>query len=145
MERSTTSPDEYLASLPDGIREDMTALDSALAPVFADHVRVLWEGRFWGGTQQRIIGYGDLRLRNSKGVEVEWFVVGIAVQKANLSLYVSAAEDGQHLVKRYADRLGKVKVGSAHVSFRRVADLDLPVVVEMATRAREIVFGIGGS
>ncbi len=143
MERSTTSPDDFLASLPDGVRQDMTALDSALANVFAGHDRVLWEGAMWGGTHQRIIGYGDMRQRGSGGVEVEWFVVGLAAQKQYLSLYVSAAEDGQYLAKRYGARLGKVKVGSANVTFRRLADIDLPVVIEMTTRARELVLDSG--
>ncbi|NJD28022.1 MAG: hypothetical protein FIA92_06950 [Chloroflexi bacterium] len=44
-------------------------------------------------------------------------------------------------VKRYADRLGKVKVGSANVTFRRLGDVGLPVLVEMATQARDLVFG----
>ncbi len=63
MERSTTTPDEFLASLPDGTRQDMEALDAALAPVFAGHERVLWAGVFWGGTQQHIIGYGAYTYR----------------------------------------------------------------------------------
>lgn len=141
MDRSTTPVDEYLATLPDGVREDLTALDAALARVFAGHERVLWEGTFWGGTAQHIIGYGELRQRGRSGVEVEWFVVGLAAQKAHLSLYVSAVEDGRYLVKRFADRLGKVKVGSSNVAFKGLADLDLPVVVEMATLARDVVFG----
>jgi hypothetical protein len=142
VDRSTTPVDDYLATLPDGVREDLTALDTALARVFAGRERVLWEGTFWGGTVQRIIGYGELRQRGRSGVEVEWFVVGLAVQKAHFSLYVSAAEDGQSLPRRFADRLGKVKVGSGNVAFKRLADLDLAVVVEMATRARDIVFGV---
>jgi hypothetical protein len=143
MQRSTTPPDEFLASLPDGVREDMTDLDSELARVFAGHERVLWEGAMWGGTQQRIIGYGALRQPRPSGEAVDWFVVGLAAQKSHLSLYVSAVEDGQYLVKRYAGRLGKVKVGSANVTFRRLADVDLPALVEMATRARDLVFGRG--
>jgi hypothetical protein len=143
MQRSATTPDAFLATLPDGVREQMTELDAALTRVFAGEERVLWEGPMWGGTHQRIIGYGAMRQQQRSGAEVEWFVVGLAAQKANLSLYVSAAEDGQYLVKRYADRLGKVRVGSANVTFRRLADLDLPVVVEMAARARELVLGPG--
>jgi hypothetical protein len=119
----------------------MAALDAELARVFAEHERVLWEGPMWGGTHQRIIGYGALRQPRPSGETVDWFVVGLAAQKSYLSLYVSAVEDGQYLVKRYADRLGKVKVGSANVTFRRLADLHLPVALEMATRARDLVFG----
>jgi hypothetical protein len=143
MQRSTTPVDDSFRDLPDGDREDITALDAAIAPVFAGHERVLWEGAFWGGSQQRIIGYGDLRQKNSKGVEVEWFAVGLAAQKNYLSLYVSVADDEGYLVRRYCDRLGKVKCSNANVTFKRLSDLDLPVVVEMVTRARDIWLAMG--
>jgi hypothetical protein len=139
MQRSTISPDDFIASLPDGVRDDIAVLDAQLSRVFDGHERVLWEGPMWGGTEQRIIGYGSFRQVNRGGDEVDWFVVGLAAQKAHLSLYVNAAEDGQYLVKRYADRLGKVKVGSANVTFKRLADLDLVAVVEMAERARDLM------
>jgi hypothetical protein len=99
---------------------------------------VLWEGPMWGGTEQRIIGYGRFVQRSRSGDEVDWFVVGLAAQKAHLSLYVNAVEDGQYLVKRWADRLGRVKVGSANVTFKRLSDVDLAEVVAMAERARDL-------
>ena len=139
MQRSSTPPDEFIASLPDGVRDDIAVLDAQLAHIFAGHERVLWEGVFWGGTTQNIIGYGSYHYKGRSGAEGEWFVVGLAVQKAHLSLYVSGAEEGQSLAKRYADRLGKVKVGSANVTFKRLADLDLPVALEMAERARDLM------
>lgn len=141
MDRSTTTPDDFLASLPDGVREELTTLDGELSRVFEGHERTLWEGPMWGGTHQRIIGYGSLVQRQRSGAEVEWFVVGLAAQKDHRSLYVSAVEDGQYLVKRWADRLGKVKVGSANATFRRVADVDLPAVIAMAERARDLTAG----
>jgi hypothetical protein len=139
MDRSTTTPDDFLAGLPDGVREDVTALDGDLSRVFAGRERVLWEGPMWGGTHQRIIGYGSILQRQRSGAEVEWFVVGLAAQKAHLSLYVSAVEDGQYLVKRWADRLGRVKVSSANVTFRRLADVELPMLLEMVERARDLM------
>ncbi len=137
MQATDTPIPEFLASLPDGVREDMTALDAELAPVF-DGEPVLWEGPMWGGTEQRIIGYGRFVQRSRSGDEVDWFVVGLAAQKAHLSLYVNAVEDGQYLVKRWADRLGRVKVGSANVTFKRLSDVDLAEVVAMAERARDL-------
>ena len=140
MQRSSTTPDEHIASLPEDVRVDIAALDAELSRIFAGHERVLWEGPMWGGTHQRIIGYGAYRQASRSGGDaVDWFVIGLAVQKAHLSLYVGAAEDGQYLAKRYADRLGKVKVGSANVTFRRLADVELPVVLEMAERARDLM------
>jgi polyhydroxyalkanoate synthesis regulator protein len=67
--------------------------------------------------------------------------VGLAAQKQYLSLYVNAAEDGEYLIKRYADRLGKVKAGSANVTFRHLADVELEVLLEMVARARAVMTG----
>lgn len=141
MQRSETSPDEFLASLPEDVRQDMVALDETIAPVFAGHERVLWEGPFWGGTQQHIVGYGSYHYKGRSGAEGEWFIVGLAAQKNYLSLYVSGAEDGQSLAKAYAPRLGKVKAGSANLQFKRAADVDLAVLRELVARARDLMAG----
>ena len=135
MERSTTTPDEHIASLSEDVRADMTTLDVAISKVIAGAGARLWEGKFWGGTQQQIIGYGSYHYKGRSGAEGEWFVVGLAAQKNYLSLYVNAAADGQSLGKAYAPRLGKVKAGSANVTFKRAADLDLDVLRELVTRA----------
>lgn len=144
MDRSTTAPDEHIASLPDGVREDIATLDARISEVMAGRERVLWEGTFWGGTQQRIIGYGSYRYKGRSGAEGEWFVVGLAAQKNYLSLYVSGAEDGVSLAKLYAPRLGKVKAGSANLQFKSAADLDLAVLDEMVTRARDLIVPLPG-
>jgi hypothetical protein len=143
VDRSTTSPDEHIASLPDGVREDIGTLDGRISGVMAGEERVLWEGKFWGGTQQRIIGYGTYHYKGRSGAEGEWFVVGLAAQKSHLSLYVSGAEDGTPLAKLYAPRLGKVKAGSANLQFKRAADVDLDVLDEMIARARELMVAAG--
>jgi hypothetical protein len=136
VERSTASVDEYLAGLPGESGADLRALDAALAPVFAGRARVLWEGVMWGG-MQRILGYGTYTYRGRSGATGEWFIVGIAAVKDHLSMHVSGAEDGVSLAQRYGPALGKVKVGSGVVSFRRLADVDLARVADLATRARD--------
>ena len=143
MDRSTTTPDEFIATLPDGVREDIATLDAEIAAVMSDRERVLWEGVFWGGTQQRIIGYGSYRYKGRSGAEGEWFVVGLAAQKNYLSLYVNAAAEGTPLPKLYAPRLGKVKAGSGNLQFKRLADVDLAVLVEMVARARDLTGSAG--
>jgi hypothetical protein len=143
VDRSTTSPDEHIASLPDGVREDIATLDGRISDVMVGEERVLWEGKFWGGTQQRIIGYGSYRYKGRSGAEGEWFVVGLAAQKNYLSVYVSGAEGGTPLAKLYAPRLGKVKAGSANLQFKRAADVDLDVLSEMVARARELMVSGG--
>jgi hypothetical protein len=135
MERSTTTPEEFIASLPDEVRPDIAELDRLIAGAMPGQERVLWEGVFWGGTQQRIIGYGEYRSVNRSGGEVEWFKVGLARQKDHISLYVNAVADGRYLVQAYVDRLGKAKVGSANVSFKRLADIDEDALLELVRRA----------
>jgi hypothetical protein len=135
---SSTSPDAHIASLPDGVREDIASLDATIIDAMPGAERVVWEGKFWGGTDQRIIGYGSYHYQGRSGAEGEWFIVGLAVQKNYLSLYVTGNVDGTSLAKLYAPRLGKVKAGSANLQFKRAADLDLDVLRELVARAREL-------
>jgi len=142
MQRSTTTtPDEHIAALPDGVREDIATLDAEISAVMSGLERVLWEGVFWGGSQQAIIGYGSYRYKGRSGAEGEWFVVGLAAQKNYLSLYVNAADGSQSLAKAYGPRIGKVKAGSGNLQFKRAADLDLEVLREMVARAKELAAG----
>jgi hypothetical protein len=141
VHRSETEPDDFIASLPEGAREDIAALDAEIAAIMAGHERVLWEGAMWGGTDQRIIGYGAQRYVNRSGTQVDWFLIGLAKQKDHLSLYVNAADDAGYLSQRFAGRLGKVKVGSANVTFKRVADVDLSALRELLAAARTAAYG----
>jgi hypothetical protein len=141
MQKTDTDPAEIIASAPETLRADFATLDARISEVMSGLPRVAWEGVFWGGTEQHIIGYGEYRYQGRSGASGEWFVVGLAAQKQYLSLYVNAVEDGQHLLKRYATRLGKVKAGSANVSIRHLADVEMDVLLEMIARARELMAG----
>jgi hypothetical protein len=139
MQKSTTTtPEEHIASLPDDVRDDIATLDAAIAAGMPGEERVVWEGKFWGGTDQRIIGYGSYHYKGRSGAEGEWFVMGLAAQKNYLSLYVNAAEDGTYLSEVYGTRLGKVKAKRANIQLKRAPDVDLDVLREMAARAREL-------
>ncbi len=135
MEKSRRSVDVYLRRLPEPDRAAMVAIDEVLVDAMPGASRRLWVGTFWGGTHQEIIGYGDVTQAGSDGKEVEWFTIGLARQQKHFSLYVNAVEDGEYLAHRYADRLGKVRVGSANITFRRLEDLDLGTLQKLATRA----------
>ncbi len=130
-----TDADAYLASLPDEHRDTMIAVDRTIHRALPDRRRVLWQGVFWGGTHQSIIGYGRLDQTGASGNTVEWFLVGLARQKRNYSIYVNATADNAYLAHRYADRLGKVRLGAASIGFRRLEDLDLVALTELVTEA----------
>ena len=139
MERVASSPDDYIASqLPDirAVLEELHALISAALP---DRDCCMWEGVFWGGSEQQIIGYGNYSYTRTDKTEVEWFVVGLTRQKNYFSVYVNAVEDRQYLAELYGPRLGKAKIGKSSISFRNRADVDLDVLREMIEHAGRIV------
>jgi hypothetical protein len=136
MERSTISPDEFIASLPDGIRQEVEVLDREISAALAGQERVLWEGVFWGGSQQHIIGYGSYRYVGRSGAAGEWFVVGLARQKAYYSLYVNTVDAEGYVLRRFSDRLGKVKASNSNVTFKRLSDIDLDVLRELLQTVR---------
>ena len=135
MEISNTSADDHLASLDEAVRADMELLDREIVARMPGATRVLWEGKMWGGTDQALIGYGHFSSTNSSGKDVEWFMVGLAQQKNYISMYVNAVGDGGYLLNEYKDKLGKVKTGSASISFDSVDDVKLDALMEMVGRA----------
>ena len=138
MERTDTDVPAFLASLEGKQGDDMRYLDSAIAGMMSGHERHLYEGTFWGGSDQQIVGYGVLDYANRSGEQVEWFVVGLAAQKNNLSIYVNAVADDSYLLREYEGKLGKVKLGSASIGFRKVEDLDLDNLMELIGRAADL-------
>ncbi len=138
MERTDTDPDRYIAQLPDDIGGDIAELDERISRFFSGAPKSMWEGRFWGGSDQKIIGYGDSSYTNASGKDVQWFVVGLAAQKNYISVYVNAVDDGSYLLQQYKGRLGKVKIGSASLGFTSLDVLDLDVFDELIERARAL-------
>lgn len=136
MEIVDEDVDAFLAS---GARSAaLQELDRVITRSMPGLTRVLWRGTMWGGTDQAIVGYGSIRQPRPRGEDVEWFLVGLAEQKRHLSIYVNAAEDGEYLVQRFANGLGKVKVGAAAVTFSSIDDLDLEGLHALLLRARAL-------
>ncbi len=131
MKTTTQNIDTYLSSLPDDIRQDMQTLDAEIAGLMAGESRKLWVGTFWGGTEQTIIGYGDLVYTRSDKQIVEWFKIGLALQKNYISIYVS-----MYSVKKYPGDLGKVRLGASNISFKNLSDLNLEELRALITLAK---------
>ncbi|WP_402469140.1 hypothetical protein [Isoptericola aurantiacus] len=133
MRRTT---DDVVAFLEgDDVGGDLGRIDVVVRDELPGVSRALWRGVFWGGTEQAIVGYGDIVQPRPRGGDVEWFLLGLARQKRHLSLYVNAVEDGVYLTRLYAERLGRVRVGAASIAFARADDLDMDVLGEMVAHA----------
>ena len=139
MEKTAIDPTEYLQSLESDFKTDLIKLDNTISKIMIGQSRVLWQGIFWSGSEQNIIGYGEMSYNNSSGKNVEWFGIGLAEQKNYISLYVNAVDGNQYLAQKYKGKLGKVKVGKSSVSFKTLDDIDLNALEEFLTIAMKIL------
>ncbi len=128
MNRSVADVEEFLATVDES--DGMRVLDALIAAELTGLERVLWDGVMWGGTDQRIIGYGAIEQPRPKSPAVSWFLIGLARQKDHFSMYVNAP------VERDPARLGKVKVGPAAITFRKIDDVDLDALRRVVREAR---------
>ncbi len=135
MERTSKDVGEYLDWVPGQRGEEMRQLDRSITERMPDAGRHLYEGKFWGGSEQEIVGYGVMDYTNRSGDAVEWFTVGLAAQKNYISIYVNAVENDAYLLGQYKGKLGKVKMGSASISFDSLDDVDYESLMGLVERA----------
>ena len=138
MKRTESSPDDYIASQNPDIRGVLEELHTRIKTALPGRDCCMWEGIFWGGSEQQIIGYGNYSYQRSDKKRVEWFTVGLVRQKHYFSVYVNAVEGKEYLAEIYGPRLGKVKTGKSNISFRNLADVNLDVLTEMIEHAGKI-------
>ncbi len=138
MEKTDRDIAEFIESLPEESRGDIRTLDAAIGKVMQGLPKALHEGRFWGGSDQQIIGYGTMKYRRSDKQEVEWFAVGLALQKRYISIYVNVVEGREYLAEKYGKDLGKVKVGKSSIGFKTLTDIDLDKLISLVEKARAI-------
>ena len=75
------------------------------------------------GMRMKMIGYGKFRYGIKSGKTTEWPVVGVALQKNYISVYVSLTKAGAPLVRTYEGELDELRMGGDNFSFVRFDDL----------------------
>ena len=78
--------------------------------------------------RMKMIGYGKFRYAVKSGKTVEWPVVGIALQKNYISVYVAVSKNGRPIVQYYVGKLGELRSGRNNCSFERYDDLKVECV-----------------
>jgi hypothetical protein len=125
----------------DPIRKiDLQKLDRLLRKSAPGLKRYFHQGTPAGepGMRFKMIGYGKSHYLAKSGQQVEWPVVGVALQKSYISVYLSIAKDGAPLVDSYAGRLGEFRIGRNNFSFVRFDDLNLATVSALLAEADQI-------
>ena len=137
MQATNRTIKEYLNSLDETVRDDVVQLHELITKHMPNITPKMWEGTFWGGSEQSIIGYGDLIFTRSDKTTVEWFMVGLSLQKNYISVYNCATIDGKYAVKVYGNKLGKAKIGSSSISFKKLDDIKIDELVKLVDLAYE--------
>jgi hypothetical protein len=114
----------YLACLqPDRKREDAMAVNAMMRRVTGELPKM------WGNS---IIGFGKTHYRYDTGREGDWFLVGFAPRKTNITLYIMPG------FKQYGPllkRLGKHKKGKSCLYINKLADIDMGVLEKLVAQS----------
>ena len=87
----------------------------------------------WGDS---IIGFGSYHYKYKTGREGDWFIIGFAPRKQNLSIYIMSGFD------RYdelLDKLGKYKTGKSCLYINKLKDVDVSILKEIMGQSIEFV------
>lgn len=92
------------------------------------------------GMTFKMIAYGKFTytpLKNSRDT-VDWPVIGMALQKNYISIYVSITKGGKPLVDYYANVLGYTRRGNNNFSFESFEQLNQDAFKQMLIEAAQI-------
>ncbi|RYY90917.1 MAG: DUF1801 domain-containing protein [Chitinophagaceae bacterium] len=111
------SVEAYIAAIPD---EQKRADCAVILKLMEKATKT--KPKMWGSS---IIGFRDTRYKSpATGREVDWFQIGFAPRKANITLYLMN-------LKKHEDalaQLGKHKVGGGCLYINKLADIHLKVL-----------------
>jgi len=113
-------PDDYIAALDEPRRDDIARLHARIrerAPDIRSYV------------DRGFLAYGRYEYRYASGRTGDWFVLGLASNKAYLSLYAPTLD-----LRPFVARLPKANLGRGCIRFKRLDDLD-PAVVDAIVAA----------
>jgi uncharacterized protein YdhG (YjbR/CyaY superfamily) len=116
-----SAPDDWIAALPEPRRTDIAAIDQRIRTA-APQLRRYMDGG--------VLAFGRYRYRYASKREGDAAVLGIASNKAYISLYASPVG-----VEPWAGRLPKANVGKGCIRFKHASDVDLDVIDEVIAAA----------
>lgn len=83
------------------------------------------EPSMWGTS---IVGFGSYHYTYASGREGDWFLVGFAPRKQNLTLYIIAGFNDYEILMA---KLGKYKTGKSCLYINKLDDVDIPTLREL--------------
>ncbi len=90
------------------------------------------------GMRMKMIGYGKFRYSIKSGKTTSWPVVGVALQRNYISVYLSITKDGTPIAQSYAGRLGELRMGRNNFSFEKFENLNIKALPSLLAEAANI-------
>ena len=119
---------------------DLKMMDALMRRVAPSLKRYFHEGTHAGsaGMRMKMIGYGKFRYAVKSGETITWPVVGMALQKNYISVYISVMKDGLPIVQSYLGKLGELRMGHNNFSFERFGDLNVKALSSLFAEVAKI-------
>lgn len=118
---TTQSVEEYLHGISDEQKRKDSFVLLELMKKATGEVPVLWGSS--------MVGFGSKRYKSpATGREVEWFVIGFAPRKVNLSLHLTM-DINKHAAT--LAKLGKHKTGVGCLYINKLDDIDLTILTKL--------------
>lgn len=114
---------DFIASIPDPMRKEQCQWLNELMKEVTGAVPKMWG--------ESIVGFGDYHYKYASGREGDFFRVGYAPRRQNLSIYIIAG------FERYPDmmeKLGKYKTGKSCLYVNKPEDIDINILSELIRR-----------
>lgn len=121
---------DYIDGQPEPKRGDMQELHRILLQVSPTFKLRFLDGKNSEGkiVSNPNIGYGSYTMKYADGTTREFYQVGMSANTTGISVYILGIDDKTYLAKTYGKTLGKASVTGYCIKFKKLKDINLPVL-----------------
>jgi hypothetical protein len=121
---------DYIASQPEPKRSDLQELHRVLLQVSPKFKLRFLDGKNSEGkiVSNPNVGYGSYTMKHADGTTREFYQVGLSANTTGISVYVLGIDDKTYLARTYGKTLGKASVTGYCIKFKKLKDINLPVL-----------------
>jgi hypothetical protein len=133
------SLEEYLSFDPKR-RGDLEQLDALIRQSAPSLKRYFQAGTPPGepGMRFKMVGYGAFHFPAKAGKQVQWPVIGVALQKSYITAYFAVTVNNKPIVDSYVGKLGELRAGVNNFSFRTFSELNTKMVFSLFQDAADV-------
>lgn len=125
-----STPQQYIDMIDEPRRADVQDLFDLISKAIPTEKVKLWNS---------IIGWGSYHYKTTSS-EGDFFRVGLASQKNYISVYLPCTDkSGEYIAEANRAKFPKASIGKSCIRFKKLADIDTRVLVELVKYASKNV------